>query len=388
MFLHRINRKWLFVFVLIISLFSSCIKSYTPSIDRHEDLLVVDGCITDAPGPYTIKLSRSTKLEQRSQLIPYPNCQVQITDDLGNTAVLKEQKAGEYKTDPASLKGVPGRTYKLSIATPDAEYYESTPETLLKGLGIQSVYAELQHKTDAKLFYGRDGYQFYLDADDLVRTNNYLLWRLQSTYKFNADFSVLAFYDDGYMHPVFNGDSLKTCYATSDILDLLLMDTDGIQHTSIKKVPLHFEDNYTKALSIRYSLNVSQYTLTEEAYRYWDAIKKITDQGGEIYTQQPYQIKNNLKNLTHPEKPVLGYFMVAGISEKRIFVNRPPIVFRYDMCVIGDDPQSHLAEKLKKQPYIWPVFLTDRNGSIYYIDQECVDCRKKGALEKPAFWVD
>ena len=184
--------------------------------------------------------------------------------------------------------------------------------------------------------------------------------------------------------PVFEGDSLKTCYKTVDVLDFFMKNANNLKAAEVKRIPLNFEDNYTKALSIRYSLKVSQFTLNEKAYTYWSSIKKMMDEGGELYTQQPYQIKNNLRNLTHPEKPALGYFMVAGLKEKRIFVNPPPIAFRYDVCTIESKSDAFLAERFKNRPELWPVFF----AAGYYIDQECMDCRKMGALTKPAFWEE
>lgn len=378
-----------FVLLLLMGcLLVSCIKSYDPDIDKYDELPVIDGSITDAPGPYIVKISKSTRLQQLSKFIPFTRCTVRIRDDQGNSVSLMELSPGVYVTDSTSIRGIPGRKYQLSVVTPDGELYQSAEEVLMKGLGIQSVYGELQHKTDPDLFLGRDGYQFYLDAEPSLRSDNFILWRLQSTYKFNADLSIISYYDKGAMHPVYYGDSLKECYKTVDILDLYLMSTKGQQKTEIKKVLLNYEDNYTKALSIRYSLNVSQFTLHEEAYTYWSEIKKMQDQGGEVYTQQPYQVKNNLTNVTSPDKPVLGYFMVAGLSEKRIFVNAPPIIFRYDVCTVGTETQFNLAERFKNRPELWPVFFADRFGGPYYTQPYCVDCRVGGTKDKPRFWVD
>lgn len=372
--------------VVMCCVWNSCVKSFVPDIEKYEDALVVDGSITDAPGPYTIKLSKSARLQEKAQFIPYTNCVVRITDNLGGIVTLTEQGPGLYQTDSAAIQGIPGRTYKLNITTPEGEQYVSTEEVMPKGLGIQNLYGEVEHKNDPNLFYGKDGYQFYVDVEKPPTTDNYLFWRMQSTYKFQVDFSILAYYA-GMLRPVFS-DSLKTCYRTVDILDLYLLNTNELKQQEIKRAPLNYEDNYTKALSIRYSLKVSQFTINKATYEYWNSVKKIIASGGELYTQQPYQVKNNLMNLTHPEKPVFGYFMVAGLSEKRIFKNPPPIVFRYDICEVGSEPQTHILDRFKDKPQTWPVFFASTPRGLYYMDQECVDCRRKGTLLKPTFWVE
>lgn len=44
---------------------------------------------------------------------------------------------------------------------------------------------------------------------------------------------------------------------------------------------------------------------------------KKNAKGGQMYVTKPYQVKNNMKNISHPEKTVLDYFTVAGVSEKK-----------------------------------------------------------------------
>ena len=136
---NKMKQLWL---VLTVTCFlTSCIKLYTPEMDRYEDLLVVDGGVNDGPGPYTVRISRSARLEQKSSFIPYSKCKVTIKDDIGNLIPLNEYPAGNYFTDSVSLLGTAGRKYQLSILTPDGESYESEEEQLTKGLGIQNVYA-------------------------------------------------------------------------------------------------------------------------------------------------------------------------------------------------------------------------------------------------------
>jgi hypothetical protein len=373
------------IFFMILVM-NACTDSFVPDVEKYNELMVVDGNVNDGPGPYVFKLSKSSRTKERAAFIPYTNCMVQLEDNTGLKVTLSEKQAGVYQTDSAAIQGIPGRSYKLSISTADGESFESLPEQLLQGVKIQSVYGVLEHKTDPKLFFGRDGYQFYVDAETPSTTNNYVFWRMQCTYKFQTDFPILCYYDHG-VHPVINGDTFKTCYRTVDILNLYLLNTNELQQKEIKGMPLNYEDNYTKALTMRYSLKVSQFTLNEDAFKYWSTVKKMVDAGGDLYTTQPYQVGNNLMNLTHPDKPVLGYFMVAGLSEKRIFVNHPPIVNRYDVCKIGDS-QRYPLNWFVNNPAIWPVYYANNNGGVYYLPQECVDCRVNGTQARPGFWVE
>jgi hypothetical protein len=379
------TRTCIFFMFFIVVILTSCVKSFVPDVEKYNELPVVDGAITDGPGPYTIKLSKSSRLRELSKFNPYQDCKVMIEDDLGNKTILSERGAGVYQTDSSTMQSVPGRMYKLTISTPEGETYESTPELLLKGFEIKSLYAELEHKSDPNLFYGRDGYQFYTDIETPNRADNYLLWRLQCTYKFDTDFSMYGYYDDG-IHEVAHGDTLRTCYRTIDILNLYLWNGNELTNTNVKHIPLYYEDNYTKALFIRYSLKLTQLRIGKEAYNYWSEIKKMQDAGGDLYSQQPYQVRNNLTNLTHPEKPILGYFMAAGISEKRIFVDRPNVIFHLDSCQVPEI--RYLFQKLQGRPDLWPIFLASVSGNPAWVEQQCVDCRVLGVQAKPSFWIE
>lgn len=370
----------------ILLLIQACIRPFVPDLEKYDELLVVDGGINDGPGPYLVKISKSARTKERSQEIPFSRCRVVVEDDLGNSFTFQETMPGRYETDSADFRAVPGRAYKLKVVTPKREEYESNPEILPRGLKIEAITHQVEHKIAPDLFFGRDGYQFYVDVEATPTTNNYLMWQMQSTFKFKADYGIAAFYA-GALHYVLDNDTLRTCYRTKDVLDIFLLNTNELQQRKVNHFPLHYEDNYTKALSIRYSLNVKQFTIGKSAYEYWSTIKKIRDSGGELYTQQPFQVKNNLKCISDPEKSALGYFMLAGISEKRVFITPIGIILRHEKCLIVK-PQKYPVDRVKDRPDLWPFFFAYDEGGMWYVEQECVDCRRTGTLTKPPFWED
>jgi hypothetical protein len=377
------------ILIVVMLGFISCVKPYVPRVDKYEDLLVVDGGISDQPGPYYIYLSKSTKVQQYSVWIAYPRCEVQIKDDAGNVYSFKETVPGVYESDSATFTGVPGRRYQLQVTTETGEQIESTADELLQGVKIKSIEAQLEHKDGKHFFWGRDGYQFYVSTEPSPFDENYLLWRLDYTYKFQVDFGA-AEYFDGKLHIIQWGDTVRTCFSTKNVQEIFLMNMNELNTKQITHHPLYYEDNYTKALTMRYSLNVAQYRLMEPAFKYWSEMKKLIDNSGSIYSVQPYQVKNNLKNVTDPERPVVGYFTVAGVSQKRIFLNKPPIVFRLDSCHVDVRPvnQGPIRAAIAKRPDLWPVFYADTKYGPYYLDQYCVNCLKLGTQVRPKYWID
>ncbi len=381
------------LFPLLLLVLSACVKEFRPSISTYEDLLVVDGMITDAPGPYTITLSKTSPIKEFSPIKPYSNCTVEIKDDQGNQEILTEVAAGVYKTDSLTgLQGIVGRKYKCTILTPGGERYESEEQLIKKDAGIKSVYAEVEHHADPKFFYGRNGYQFFVDIEKPLTDSACFLWQLECTYKFNVDTLIYYYYEGGgVIKPFSNHDSLLTCYRTEPIKKIYVLNTTSQSEELLTRFPLNYEDNYSEALRIRYSLNVTQLTINRSAYTYWNSLKKIMENQGELYAQQPYQVKSNVINVRNPDKPALGFFMAAGLSEKRVFVDKIGPPYFYDTNCGKPVPPFDgdlLSELLITEPADWPIYLFGLVSDAATYDQKCIDCRKKGILKKPDFWVE
>ena len=108
--------------------------------------IVVDGLITDQPGPHEIILTYSGAYTSGSDgnNPPVSEAIITITDDLGNIEYLRETRPGRYKTSDFYL-GTVGRTYVLSITTKEGNTIESYPEKMLPVPPVDSVYYHFQY---------------------------------------------------------------------------------------------------------------------------------------------------------------------------------------------------------------------------------------------------
>ena len=387
----------LILFYILLS-FTSCIKEVIPHLEKYDELLVVEGAITDEPGPHTVKLSIAGNLQKLSPYKPYSKCSVSIVDNFGNTEALTEVSEGVYRTDSLGHQGVVGRTYKVKILTPGGEVYESHGEVLKQGVAIDTVYAIHEQKN------GRNGYQFYLNSENSNADTNYFFWSLESTYKFLTTYNINFYYEGGGVIKKFpKPDSLRTCFRTEKIKEIFTLNTAEQNQHQVIRFPLNYEDTYTKALSIRYCLTINQYTLSKRAYTFWNTLRKMNLNQGSLFAQQPYQVKGNIVNVNTPHRPALGYFMVAGVSQKRIFVDHLPYnLYHIPECTymrhnVGND---HILNRVTRSAHPRPIYIAPDStiplsGEIRWgvmvgveIDEECVDCRVTGYLQKPDFWID
>lgn len=372
--------------VLLAVLIAGCKEEIPLSSGNNESLLVVDGMITDEPGPYTVILSVTSTLGE-PDVIPMKGCTVTLSDNAGYTEMLVENADGVYLTHPEGVRGVPGMEYMLSIQTPDGRNYETPFQKMSPPVEIDSVYSELQTLEEAGYPFGLPAFQFYTDSEDSSPAGNFFLWRITETFQYNMDFKLYAIYFNGEIlvnniDTISGYDTLYTCWKTQDVKTFYTGKTTNLAASRITHQPLHHVDTRSKRLSIRYSMQLRQYCLGQDAYYYWESMKEQISGDNFLLAKQPYNPAGNVKNTDDPQETVLGYFTVASVTRKRIFMNRPAVPFYLDSCYVGMD-----LESVFKSP--GPVFLVVVPAGMGKVHKDCVDCRTDGGEpRKPSFWVD
>jgi len=373
-------RKYL-LFILV--LMTSCIEEYWPELDKYERLLVVDGILTDKPGPYTIRVSTTSKINS-PQYNPFSGCVVTLLDDAGNTEQLAETEPGTYTTSVNGIHGVVGRQYRIQIVTPGGKTYSCPFQQLLAPVGIDSLYTEVAYHETAVLDHDIAGLQFYVDTRRSDDDSTYFLWELEETYEFNSDF-YLNYLWYGEFIPFNNPDTFYTCWRTQPVDEFFTARTLKLTEPVLNKFPLLYVDTETRRLMVKYSLLIHQFTIDASAWSFYDQVRGLMLTEGSLYTKQPYQVTGNVTNQDDPKEPVLGYFLVAGMDEKRIFIQRPmDLPFYYPVCELIVDMRS-----LSEMPWgYWPIYISiDRYNQLGYASDPCFDCTAQGGiLEKPEFW--
>jgi len=320
--------------------------------------------------------------------------QVIIVDDLGNSAICSEIEAGIYQSSSGAMKGIPGRSYKLTLQSPKGKYYESDFEKLINPVEIEAVYPELEYTQINDYPYNLPGYQFYLDAALAPDDSTYFMWYLKETFQYESDFKIYFSYYDKILHPVQNKDTLKTCWRSDEVNGFFLMSTAALTIPKVTHYPLNYVPTNNRHLSVRYSLLTEQFVMTAKAYKYWKNTIEQNTESGELYTRQLFQVRGNIHNPNDASESVFGYFMAAGISRSRIFVNQPeyPVEMYYDKCVlIPNDYEMYGWMFLGPPPPADnPLFVTENAaGTRALPGQACLNCLLKGGTtNKPDFWID
>ena len=379
------------VFLIVISLFQACIEEFSPKITAYANLPVIDGTITNEPGPYIVKLSKSLAVDDLGYF-PVTGANIKISDNLNTEETLTEIKPGVYSTDSMGIRGIVGRKYRITVKIED-KTYQSNFEELKNPSGIDSVYTKIESKETAEGNF--EGLQFYINTEDTNDKNRYFLWKLIETYKYKPGLQVeylYYFYSDSIASV--ENDSINEfvninneCWSSEKIKDIYTYSTQNFTDSKVNNFALHYVNTDTKKLSEKYSLLINQYSITKDAYEYWNEIKKQNAESGSLYTTQPFQTRGNLVNIDNIDDIILGYFMVAGISKKRIYIDPPHLDF-IENCVSSYDYYLYLIN-LPIPPEL--IFITNKSGDgkRESAAMRCLDCREEGGtLTKPDFWED
>jgi hypothetical protein len=357
-------------------LFTGCIQKFVPEITEIQDLMVIEGLLTDQPGQNSIKISTSLPVGSRYQVKPLSGCTVLISDDEGNTYTLDESDAGVYSADP-TFQGVVGRTYTLNIRTGTSHgnrNYTSIPVMMKPVPPIDSIYYDkvvLTRMADG--WPSGEGCQIYLNTFDKQNICKFFRWEYTETWEILIPYHVPN----------------NRCWVTNKSDKINIKNTTGLSEGKIEKLPVNLVTNESDRLRVRYSILVNQYSMNEEEYGYWEKLRSIVEQSGSLYDITPSSVPGNIKCIEDPYEKVLGYFSVSSVKSKRIFINDQ---FRGTPDLYKECEQAEVD-------YYAPI--PDLNVSVWVIidhswepplkvvtyTKGCADCTVRGTNVKPDYWI-
>lgn len=118
--------------------FGGCQKVIEVELVDSAPRLIIDGLVSDSLGPYQIKLNLSGSYFDQPALRQVSGAVVTISDNTGTTDSLKEISSGVYLT--STLRGTPGKAYKLKVLTDQKEYEGFS--SMRSHVGIDSLTVE------------------------------------------------------------------------------------------------------------------------------------------------------------------------------------------------------------------------------------------------------
>jgi hypothetical protein len=113
----------------------SCTEKIDLKLKDASPKIVIEGRVTDAPGPYYVAVSESSTFAQPILFNGIDSAIVIISDNAGNIDTLTKVYSGIFITN--TLQGVVGRTYLLTVIADGATY--NATSTMQAPVAIDSI---------------------------------------------------------------------------------------------------------------------------------------------------------------------------------------------------------------------------------------------------------
>jgi hypothetical protein len=361
--------------IFIHALVAGCTYQFFPDTDENQEVLVVDGMITDQNRINKILLSKSMPIGKPLLRKPVNGAVVTITDEKGIVTTLTEFPTGTYCTDSLKFRGRIGSSYSLNIKLNDANYETDFIE--MKPVPpIDSLYYEKVVINSAKDSSDIDeGCKIYADTWDHSGKCLFFRWRYTETWEYRIPYNVTN----------------KICWVYGQSNEVLIKNTSIYNQARVTKYPILFIKNNTDKLKVKYSILVNQYSLNEQEFDFWEKVRNISEDVGSLYDITPVTIPGNIRCTSNSGETVRGYFSVSAVTQKRLFIEDvflgQPTFYSYcpTDTIYGNLPSEGLNTKF------WVIGENiDEIPPIYVITEfrECADCTTEGTKIRPPFWND
>jgi len=342
----------LIFYVLVISfLINSCVNPLDiGEQNAREGTLVIQGSISDQPGPYTVRLYRTTSADNVLEAVqPVSAKAVSIHDDTGQSESLNLSADGFYTTSAGGIQGVVGRKYQVRVELQNGNIFESEPEELYPGGVIDSLYYQWESLSLADGGF-INGFRVFIDARSL-NPDQFVRWKFSGTYMAES-FPHLNKYEPNCSKPeppphtpdplpcsgyittgvrtrfgLSLGDLIQVgdctccvCYV-NDAEDKPHLNNDVIgSDGTYKKIEVGFVrfDEWTFGHG-KYMLKVEQMSLSQDAFQFWKIIKDQKEGANSLFQPAFGRSTTNLRSV-NSEKEVLGYFFATSINKKVRFL--------------------------------------------------------------------
>ncbi len=342
--------------IVLISLLlaGSCIERINiPVPGSPSHILVIDGFITDQPGPYTVKLSSSMDIDDAAPLgYPVTVKKVTLFDNAGHSEVLQQSDRGIYQTLPNGMRGVVGREYFIRVETNDGKVIESLPDRMNPVGTVDSVYYEFESR-QPEAAPTENGYRIFINAHDSQEGEHYLRWKFigtyvvqtQPQYKLCEVSPCLALYCplkcsgysyvNGVLHEgyAFNPVTKKVEYVIGlsctccrcwispredkPRVNNGQISANGVYHkVEVGYVPVNYYTFFEK-----YRVEIQQMSLSRAAFDYWKAIQQQKESVGNLFQPVTGKIPTNLYE-TGKTMEVQGIFYASAITKKQIYLDK------------------------------------------------------------------
>ncbi len=356
--------RLLFVtFFFLTTALTGCVDPEDLVLRGTNDILVVDGTITDLAEPQIIRLNRSKADRFTGQFGTFPitKATVAVLIDSTQRIACHETEDGSYQL-PSDFKGQVGHAYQLQFTLSDGTQYLSTQQIMLSVPPVSQVSAQFNPASlpVAQQLTGnyRAGHDVFVDWQDPASQSNqyrwdWKLWEKQNwcrscrqgvyavdsilprTFKDKTFYvSTTVPYEDCFVPVNYNSAEQPPfvtglyvydypcrtqCWTVlySSSLDVFSDQfSNGGQQVKRPIAHIPYYDSTACLVEIR------QQSLTPSAYAYFKRFQEQTQSTGGLADTPPSAPVGNIRNVANAQERVVGYFTASAVSAVRHWIDR------------------------------------------------------------------
>jgi hypothetical protein len=373
------NGRW--IALILCCWLCQCVQTYvSPYKLSPTGYLVVEGYLSaNTPTQYT--LTRTIGLPGDSAIPVVTGASVQVEGSDNSVYALPEQGNGTYGNTMLPIN--PAIQYRLRIQTANGESYLSDFVPVKPSPPIDSV---------NWVFNQYNGVNIYVNTHDPNNATRYYRWTYDQTWQYIMPMQTYEYYDpdSNAVFPRQPNQQVNRCWRNFISTALLIDNTTKLSQDIVYAYPLVNIPNNSEQLSSLYSIQVTQYALTDSAYNFLSQLQVNTESLGTIFDPQPTALMGNIHCLNNPAEQVIGFISAGTVQQQRIFIaeNQLPYWDYLITCRSLDITVPNIPDSLEFYFHygiytpIGPDF-----GNYTANLTACLDCTSLGGSnQKPSFW--
>src|SRR5690606_30105042 len=399
--------KFLFIAFLSILLFQiGCTEPYEIETVDYEKVLVVESTITNELKSQTVKLSRTSTLEN-PEILTENNATVTVMGNNGETHSFSQDNESGFYVSNQMFIAQPNVAYTLKIETQDGKSYTSTSVTIPPAVEMDEVYAERIVDVNED----KDGVQVLVNTEDETGNAKYFRYEYDETYKITAP-NPSPFYWEIINYNSSSGtyevvltprEPEEICYSTEISKGILQTTTTELNDNRVFRFPVKYLSKLDAKIQTRYSILVKQYVQSVEAYTFYKIVKELGSVESLLSQGQPGYVAGNMISDENPDEKILGFFEASSMTSKRIYFNyedfgleKPPyfiecepLLLDYnDATALDDDPNERETIYNYLTYYDYEVVNFSQLTKYLIVQPQCSLCTSFSSNVKPDFWED
>ena len=309
--------------IVLLGIFSGCVEPIDFPVDSEPPRLVVEGLISN--------VSFNDRINQPTDAFPF-YVRLGWTSEVGNERdpVIRDAEITLFSTDGnfweyawsdnyqryllpyEEFKAEPGLGYYLEIVLSGGQRYVSETEYMVVSPDIGQIEfvpetkVEVQEIESGSEIIEQRGIRAYTNIEPHSDNETYhYRWDVVPSWIFEASLGrepfIRCWVTNLYY---FNKVNLRIDRAGGYPQDLFFLESDG-----------------NRRIEWQFSAWVTQYSLSQDAYRFWEEISIQQQSGGGIFDPPPFELSTNIRNTANETEKISGFFMVAYESSTRWYFN-------------------------------------------------------------------